>query len=83
MVETETTRTNVKTLTAGETHYLADRLYGRSVSELFDAQPEVKRDMCMASRVIRALLREVDRLAARCEADAHTLRHLKIDVEGC
>jgi hypothetical protein len=79
----ETNHPNVKTLSTGEAHYLADRLYGRSVSQLFDAQPEVKRDCCMASRVIRALLHEVDRLAARCEADAHTLRNLKIEVEGC
>ena len=79
----ESTSTHVKTLTAGETHYLADRLYGRSTSLLMDIQPEVWRDMCMASRVIRTLLHEVDRLAARCEDDAHTLRNLKIDVEGC
>jgi len=70
-------------LTAGEAIYLADRLYSRSLSELFVASPEVRRDLCMASRVIRALLSRVDRLAARCEDDAHTLRNLKIDVEGC
>ncbi len=74
---------SVKTRSAGEAYYLADRLYGRSVSALLDEKPEVRRDMCMASRVIRALLHEVDRIAARCEADAHTLRHLKIEVEGC
>ena len=83
MATQETNHLNVKTLSTGEAHYLADRIYGRSVSELFDAQPEVKRDMCMASRVIRALLHEVDRLAARCEDDGHTLRTLKIEVEGC
>jgi hypothetical protein len=83
MATQETNHLNVKTLSTGEANYLADRIYGRSVSELFDAQPEVKRDMCMASRVIRALLHEVDRLAARCEDDAHTLRTLKIEVEGC
>ncbi len=83
MVEHDSTNTNIKTLTAGEVTYLADRLYGRSTSLLMDIQPEVCRDMCMASRVIRALLHEVDRIAARCEDDAHTLRNLKIDVEGC
>jgi hypothetical protein len=64
MATQETNHLNVKTLSTGEAHYLADRIYGRSVSELFDVQPEVKRDMCMASRVIRALLHEVDRLAS-------------------
>jgi hypothetical protein len=79
----ETTHPNVKTLSAGEALYLADRLYGRSISKLFEASPEVQRDCCMASRVIRALLHEVDRIAARCEDDAHTLRNLKVEVEGC
>jgi hypothetical protein len=74
---------NIKTLSAGEAYYLADRLYGRSVSTFMTDQPEVCRDMCMASRVIRALLHEVDRIAARCEADAHTFRTLRIEVEGC
>jgi hypothetical protein len=74
---------NIKTLSADEARYLADRLYGRSVSKLFDAQPEVQRDCCMASRVIRALLYEVDRIAARCADDANTLRTLKIEVERC
>jgi hypothetical protein len=77
------THPNIKTLSAGEAYYLADRLYGRSVSALLDEKPEVRRDMCMASRVIRALLHEVDRIAARCEADTHTLRNLRIEVEGC
>jgi hypothetical protein len=79
----ETIHPNVKTLSTGEAIYLADRLYGRSTFVLMDAQPEVLRDMCMASRVIRALLHEVDRIAARCADDARTLSHLKIDVEGC
>src|SRR5258706_15614322 len=35
MVETETTRTNVKTLSAGEVTHLADRLFSRSQSTLF------------------------------------------------
>ncbi len=79
----ETISTNVKTLSAGEVIHLADRLFARSQSTLFVASPEVCRDLCMASRVIRSLLHEVDRLAARCEDNAHTLRSLKIDVEGC
>jgi hypothetical protein len=83
MVETETTRTNVKTLSAGEVTHLADRLFSRSQSTLFVASPEVRRDLCMASRVIRSLLGEVDRLASECEDRAHLLRSLKIDVGGC
>ncbi len=83
MVETETTRTNVKTLTAGEATHLADRLFSRSQSTLFVASPEVRRDLCMASRVIRSLLGEVDRLASECEDRAHLLRALRIDVGGC
>jgi hypothetical protein len=79
----QTNHPNIKTLSAGEAIYLADRLYGRSVSTLMTGQPEMCRDMCMASRVIRALLHEVDRIAARCEADAHILRNLRIEVEGC
>jgi hypothetical protein len=83
MVETETTRTNVKTLSAGEVTHLADRLFSRSQSTLFVASPEVRRDLCMASRVTRSLLGEVDRLASECEDRAHLLRSLKIDVGGC
>ena len=83
MVETETTHINVKTLTAGEVTHLADRLFSRSQSTLFVASPEVRRDLCMASRVIRSLLSQVDRLASECKDRAHLLRSLKIDVEGC
>jgi hypothetical protein len=83
MADNDPTHPNIKTLSAGEAIYLADRLYGRSVSTLMTDQPEMCRDMCMASRVIRALLHEVDRIAARCEADAHILRSLRIEVEGC
>jgi hypothetical protein len=83
MVETETIRTNVKTLTAGEVTHLADRLFARSQSKLFVASPEVCSDLCVASRVIRSLLGEVDRLASECEDRAHLLRALRIDVGGC
>jgi hypothetical protein len=77
------THPNVKTLSAGETIHLADRLFSRSQSTLFVASPEVRRDLCMASRVIRSLLGEVDRLASECEDRAHLLRALRIDVGGC
>ncbi len=79
----ETTRTNVKTLTAGEVIHLADRLFSRPQSTLFVASPEVRRDLCMASRVIRSLLSQVDRLASECEDRAYLPRALRIDVEGC
>ena len=79
----ETISTNVKTLSAGEVIHLADRLFARSQSTLFVASPEVCRDLCMASRVIRSLLGEVDRLASECEDRAHLLRALRVDVEGC
>src|SRR5215470_13153771 len=44
---------------------------------------QVCRDLVIASRVIRSLLYQVDRLAAECEDRAHLLRTLRIDVEGC
>jgi len=74
---------NVKTLSVNEAQALADRVYSRSVSRLFDAQPELQRDCCMASRVIRSLLHDVDRLASQCEDTARILRNLQIDVGGC
>jgi hypothetical protein len=79
----ETTVQRVKTLSVGEANHLADRLFSRSVSKMFVASPEVCRDLCMASRVIRSLLSEVDRLASECEDRAHLLRAIQIDVGGC
>ena len=79
----ETTVQHVKTQSAGEASHLADRLFSRSQSTLFVASPEVCRDLCLASRVIRSLLSEVDRLASECEDRAHLLRAIKIDVGGC
>ena len=79
----EATHQNVKILTVPEAQALADRLFSRSQSTLFVASPEVRRDLCMASRVIRSLLGEVDRLASECEDRAYLLRSLKIDVGGC
>jgi hypothetical protein len=73
----------IKTLSAGEANHLADRLYSRSVSKMFVASPEVRIDLCMASRVIRSLISQVDRLASECEDRAHLLRSLKIDVAEC
>jgi hypothetical protein len=50
---------------------------------MFVASPEVCLDLCMASRVIRSLINQVDRLASQCEDTAHLLRALQIDVGGC
>jgi hypothetical protein len=81
--ESESIPPNVKALTVPEAQALADRLFSRSQSTLFVASPEVRRDLCMASRAIRSLLHEIDRVASRCEDEAHLLRALHVDVGGC
>jgi len=74
MAANDTIPTSIQTLTVPEAQALADRLLSRSLSALFVASPEVRRDLCMASRAIRSMLHEVDRLASRCEGEAHLLR---------
>jgi hypothetical protein len=74
---------HVHKLTVPEAQALAERLLFRSRSTLFAASPEVRRDLCMASRAIGSLIAEVDKLASRCEDTAYQLRTLKIDVRGC
>jgi hypothetical protein len=81
--EQNVTNPNVKFLTVPEAQALADRLFSRSKSTLFVASPEVRRDLCIASRAIRTLRHEVDRMASRCEDHAHLLRALQIDVGEC
>jgi hypothetical protein len=83
MATDETIHPNVKTLSVPEAQALADRLLSRSLSTLFVASPEVRRDLCMASRAIRSLLHEVDRYASQCEDAAHILRAFRVDVGGC
>jgi len=83
MAANETIPPNVQTLTVPEAQALADRLLSRSLSTLFEASPEVRRDLCMASRALRSMLHEVDRLASRCEDEAHLLRRFQVDVGGC
>ena len=83
MAANETIPTSIQTLTVPEAQGLADRLLSRSLSALFVASPEVRRDLCMASRAIRSMLHEVDRMAAYCEDGAHRLRAFTIDVGGC
>jgi hypothetical protein len=46
----------VQKLSVPEAQALADRLLSRSLSSLFVASPEVRRDLCLASRSIRSLL---------------------------
>jgi len=58
----ESTFSSVKSLTVAEAQALADRLFSRSQSALFVASPEVRRDLCMASRAIRSMLHEVHRM---------------------
>ena len=74
---------NVQKLSVSEAHALADRLFSRSQSSLFAGSPEVRRDLCVASRALRSLMHEIDRIASRCEDEARLLRSLQIDVAGC
>ncbi len=83
MAEPERISPAVQKLSVPEAQALADRLYSRSQSTLFAASPEVRRDLCLASRAIRSLLTVVDATASRCEDHAHTLRYLQIDVGRC
>jgi len=66
MAETDVILPKVQALTVPEAQALADRLSSRSLSALFVASPEVRRDLCMASRAIRSMLHVVDRLASGC-----------------
>jgi hypothetical protein len=83
MAEPDVISPTIQKLSVPEAQALADRLYSRSQSTLFVASPEVRRDLCLASRAIRSLLHEVDRFASRCEDAAHLLRAFKVDVGDC
>jgi hypothetical protein len=74
---------NIQKLSVPEAQALVDRLYSRSLSTLFVASPEVRRDLCMASRAIRSMLSTIDRLASECEDRAHLVRAFHVDVGGC
>jgi len=82
MATDEPTGTHVKTLSVPEAQALADRLYSRSVSTLSTASDQERRDLQLASRALRTLLHEVDRVAAQCDDTARLLRNLTITVEG-
>jgi hypothetical protein len=70
------------TLTTSELGALADRLFARGVSRLAADTTEQSRDLRIASRALRALLSEVDRVAGITGDVAHSLHNLKIAVEG-
>jgi len=74
---------NITTLSVAEAEALCDRLYSRSQSLLFVASPEVRKDMCLASRAIRNLICLVDKLADRAADESYRLRTMRIDVRGC
>ena len=83
MAENEVIPPTIEKLSVPEAQALADRLLSRSLSALFVTSPEVRRDLCMASRAIRSMLGTIDRLASRCENEAHLLRSFQVDVGGC
>ena len=67
-------------LSAKEVDSLADRLYSRGVSKLNNDQPSLQSDLVMASRVLRVLVREADKLADRCGDHTRLLKNLNIAV---
>ena len=66
MADSDVISPTVQKLSVLEAQALADRLFSRSQSTLFVAPPEVRRDLCMASRAIRSMLSAIDRLASKC-----------------
>jgi hypothetical protein len=70
------------TMTANEVQSLADRLFSRGVSKLLDDSPSMQADLRTASRVIRSLLSEIDKVAAIANDVAHNLAHLRVTVDG-
>jgi hypothetical protein len=73
---------NAITLTTTELQVLADRLFSRGVSQLSADTTEQSRDFRIASRAIRSLLHEVDRVASITGDVAHSLHNLRISVDG-
>jgi hypothetical protein len=67
-------------LSVAEAQALADRLFSRSQSSLFVASPDVRRDLRVASRAIRSLVHEIDRLADRGADEAHRLHVFQVDI---
>ena len=69
------------TLDATEMQSLADRLLSCGVSKLFDDSPSLQADLRAASRVIRSLLSEIDRVARITGDIERTLRDFKVTVQ--
>jgi hypothetical protein len=55
----------VAVLKTSEIHALADRLYGRGVSNLTTMSAREQSDLILASRLLRALLRRYERCTGR------------------
>ena len=67
--------------TAQEILTLADRLYGRGVSQLFDDSPSLQTDLRIASRILRSMLAKIDAAAAKAGETAELLVNLRVAVE--
>ena len=70
------------TLNQDNMQALADRLLSRGVSKLSTDNTEQATDLRVASRVIRALLSELDRAASVTGDLSRALGALKVNVEG-
>ncbi len=60
---------------------LADRLYSRGISKMFDDSPSLQGDLRTASRITRALLGKIDSAAAKANDTAALLAEMRIEVE--
>jgi hypothetical protein len=70
------------TLTTAELQHLADRLYSRGVSRMLDDSPSMQVDLRIASRALRVLLSEIDRVASVANDLERTLRNLRITIDA-
>jgi hypothetical protein len=59
--------------TANEILTLADRLYGRGISQMFDDSPSLQQDLRIASRILRAMIAKIDAAAAKIGEAAELL----------
>ena len=82
MAESNNTSTRLQALTARNIEHLADRLFSRGTSILANEAPTFAGDLRTASRVMRKLLCEVDRLAAIAGDRSRTIPNLTVTVEG-
>jgi hypothetical protein len=60
MADSEPTQTHeIRKLSQHEIDALADRIFNRAISCLFDVQPSLKSDMLLAVACLRVLVRDV------------------------